>query len=168
MARLVQLGGGGNARRSRAHDRHLFAGATARWFRLDPAAGPAVINDAALDVLDGDRRIIDAQHAGTFAGRGADAAGEFREVVGFVQPFQRLFPQPAIDQVVPLGNEVVNRTPTGHAADQLAGVAEGNPAVHTPRALLLQVGLGQVFVKFLPVGDASERRTVFGQFALVF
>ena len=60
----------------------------------------------------------------------------------------------------------MNRAAAGHAADELAGVAERNAAVHTARALLFQIGFGQVVVKFLPIGDPCERRPVGGQFPL--
>jgi hypothetical protein len=45
-------------------------------------------------------------------------------------------------------------------------VAKGNAAIHAPGALRLEVALRHVLVKFLPVGNAAERRTVFGEFAL--
>ena len=48
------------------------------------------VDDGLLDLLDGDRRLVDAQHARGFAGRGTDAAGEFREIVGGVQLRGRL------------------------------------------------------------------------------
>ena len=42
---------------------------------LDPAVGEGAIDDLAFDGFDGDGRIGDAEHAGVFAGCGADAAG---------------------------------------------------------------------------------------------
>ncbi len=136
-----------------------------RRFGFDPAVFPAVVNDFALDVLDRDGRIVDSQNARAFARRGTDASGEFGKIIRLVQAFERFLPQAAINQIIPFGNQIMNRTTAGHAADELAGVAERNPAIHAARALLLEVGFRQVMMKFLPVGDASNWRTVFRQFA---
>ena len=92
--------------------------------------------------------------AGPLAGRRADAAGELGEVVGLVQAVERLAPQPTVDQVVPLGDQVVDRAAGGHAVDQLPGLAEGNAAVHAARALHLELALVKVQVKLVPVLDA--------------
>ena len=137
-----------------------FAGAFLRRFGFDPAVLPAMINDFALDVLDRDRRIVDSQHARAFARRGTDAPGELGEIIRLVQAFERFLPKAAINQIVPFGNQIMDRAAAGHAADELAGVAERNAAIHAARALFLQVGLRHVHVKFLPVGDASAGRTV--------
>ena len=137
-------------------------------FRQHPAFVPAAVDDLVLDVLDRDRRLVDAEHARAFARRRADAAGELREVVGHVQAVERFAPQPAIDEVVPLGDHVVDRAACGHAADQLARVAERHAAVHAAGALLAQALLFQVRVELVPVADALERRAVDGKFAQVF
>lgn len=50
----------------------------------DPAALEGVVDDGALDVLDGDGRLRDAQHARTFARRGAHAP---RELCGGIALF---------------------------------------------------------------------------------
>ena len=119
----------------------------------DPAFLEALVDDGALDALDGDRRLVDAEDARALAGSGTDAAGELREVVGLVQPFEGLFPQSAINQVVPLRNEVVDRTAGGHAFEQRAGVAEGDAAVHAAGARLRSFFLG-VLVELVPVANA--------------
>jgi hypothetical protein len=105
---------------------------------------------------------VHAEHARAFARRGADAAGELGKIIRLVQAVERFAPEAAINQIVPFGNQIVDRAAAGHAADELAGVAERNAAIHAARALFLQVGFGQVEVKFLPVGDARERRAVGG------
>ena len=102
----------------------------------DPAFVPALVDDRDFDVLDRDRRRVDAEHARAFARRGADAAGELGKIVRLVQALERLLPEAAIDEVVPLGDEVVDRAAAGHAADERAGVAERDAAIHAARALL--------------------------------
>ena len=107
-------------------DGDALAGARGGGLGTDPAFFEGAIDDGLFDLLDGDRRLVDAEHAGGFAGRGADAAGEFGEVVGGVQLADGLAPAAAVDQIVPVGNDVGERA---------AGVAEGDAAIHAARAL---------------------------------
>ena len=109
VAGLVELRGGGEAGGAGADDRDLLAGATCGGSRHDPAFLEALVDDRSFDVLDRDRRLVDAEHARAFARRGADAAGELGEVVRLVQAVERLLPQAAVDEVVPLRDEVVDR-----------------------------------------------------------
>ena len=81
---------------------------------------------------------------------------------------QRLAPEAAVDQVVPLGDQVVDRAARGHAVDQLAGVAERNAAVHAACTLHAELALVQVQVKLVPVLDALERVAVGGKFTFKF
>ena len=107
-----------------------------RRLRRDPAFGKAAVDDRVLDVLDRDRRIGDAQHAGAFARGRAGAAGELGEVVRLVQPVERVLPAALVNEVVPLGNEVVDR------AARFA-LAERHAAIHAAGALRAQVQLGR-------------------------
>ena len=113
----VQLRRGGETRRPGADHRDLLAGArrAAAAAATQPSSKPRSMI-CALDVLDRDRRLVDAEHARALAGRRADAPGELREVVRHVQPLERLAPQPAVDEVVPLRDQVVDRAARGHAA----------------------------------------------------
>ena len=112
---------------------------TQRRFRPDPSFLEGVLDDGLFDVLDGDGRFIDAQHARGLAGGGADAAGELRKVVGGVQRADGFFPAVAVNQVVPIGNDVV---------EGAARVAEGNAAIHAARRLRAQLLLGEVLINF--------------------
>ena len=165
VARFVELRGSAEASGAGADDGDLLAGAVGGRLGFDPAVFPAVINNAALDILDGDGGRADAEDAGAFARRGTDAAGELGEVVRFVEAFERFLPEAAIDEVVPLGDEVVDGAAAGHAADKLAGVAEGHAAIHAAPALLAEFRLRHVVVELAPVGDARQRRAVGGKFA---
>src|SRR5207302_4092330 len=104
-----------------------LAGAVRRRLRLHPALVPGAVDDRDLDLLDGDRVVVDRQNAGRLAGRGADAAGELGEVVGVVEAGDGALPVVLVDEVVPFGDEV---------AQGAAVVAEGNAAVHAAGALL--------------------------------
>jgi hypothetical protein len=82
-----------------------------------------------------------------------------------VQALERLLPQAAVNEVVPLRDQVVDRAAGRHAADELAGVAEGNAAIHAARALRAQLLLVHVVMELLPVVDALRRSAIDGQFA---
>jgi hypothetical protein len=74
----------GHAGRPRADDGHLLAGHACGRFRLHPAFGKTAICDRAFDRLDRHRRVFEIKRAGRFAWRRANAAGEFRKIVGRV------------------------------------------------------------------------------------
>src|SRR6185437_15911117 len=76
--------------------------------------------------LDGHRRVVDVERARRLARRRADAAGELGEVVGGVEDVERLAEVPAINEVVPLRDDVV---------DGAAALAERDAAVHAARPL---------------------------------
>ena len=91
--------------------------------------------------------LVDAQHAGRLARRRAQPPGELGEVVGGV--LDRVAPPVLAHQVVPLGDQIAQRT---------AVVAERNPAVHAARGLLLQHVVGEVLVDLFPVAQTQRDR----------
>jgi hypothetical protein len=102
-----------------------------------------------------------------FAGRGADPAGELGEVVRACAAGRARPSSAVVDEVVPLGDEVIDRAARGHAADEFAGVAERDSAVHATRTLLAELLLLHVVVELLPVAHALRGRAVDRQFAQV-
>jgi hypothetical protein len=104
----------------------LLAGLDLRRLRNDPALFPAFIDDRMLDRLDPYRVGVDVERTSGFAGRRTDAPGKIREIVGRVQNRQRLLPVATVNQVVPVGDDVIDRA---------AGIAERDAAVHAARAL---------------------------------
>src|SRR6266545_4635697 len=157
MPRAIELLGGGESGRARADHGHLLSRAHLRCFRGHPALVEGVLDDADLDLLDGDGVIVDAEHAGALAGRGAEAARELREVVGGMETVDRLAPAVAVDEVVPVGDEVAQRA---------ALMAEGDAAVHAARALLLQLLRLEGQVDLLPVVDPLRHGTPLWRLAL--
>jgi len=157
VAGLVELLGGGEAGGAGADDGDFFAGAHLGLLGKHPTLVPAAVGDFALDVLDRDRRIIDAEDAGAFARGGTHAAGELREIVSLVQTIEGFFPEAAVDEIVPLGDQIVDRTAAGHAADEFAGVAKRNAAVHAARALIAEFLLLHGDMEFLPVFGTLKR-----------
>src|SRR5438309_659518 len=118
-----------------------LAGA-ARWRRwLYPALLPAAIDNRAFDRLDRHRVVVDVQRAAGLARRRADAAGEFRKIVGRVQRDERLLPLLAIDQIVPVRDQIVDRA---------ALVAERDAAIHAARGLGAQGRFRKRFRELLP------------------
>ena len=144
---LVELIGCREAGRARADDRHALAAARRRHVRLDPAFGEAAVDDRVLDVLDRDGGIGDAEHARAFARRGAGAARELREVVGLVQALERVVPAALIDQVVPLGDQVVDWA-------AVIRLAERHAAIHAARALVAQMVFGRLAEDLAKIAQA--------------
>src|SRR5262249_42165952 len=124
-------------------------GLDGRRARHDPALVPGAVDDRDLDLLDRDRvALADLQHARRLAGRGAEPAGELREVVGRGQLGGRLAPAVAVDEVVPVGDQVPERA---------AVVAERDAALHAARALLAQAVDSERVDELLEVVRARTR-----------
>jgi hypothetical protein len=121
----------GHARRPGADDGHAAAGLPSRRHRDDPARVPRVVDDRVLDLLDRHRvALADLEHARGLARGRAQAAGELGEVVRSVQLADGVLPAIAVDEVVPVGDEVAQRATV---------VAEGHAALHAAPALCGQL-----------------------------
>src|SRR5262249_41310035 len=123
------------AGRARADDRDLLPGLPRSDLGSDPALLPGVIDDLLLDLLDGHRVVVDAENTRFLARSRTDPTGELGEVVRRVEADDRLLPAVAIDQVVPVGDDVPERA---------ALVAEGDAAVHATRRLGAELLLGKL------------------------
>src|SRR5450759_1548540 len=126
---------------------------------MDPAFVKSALHDIFLDLLDRDRRLIDAQHTRRFAWRWTNPAGEFREIVGRVQLPHRFFPTPVIDEIVPIGNQVVDGT---------SCLAKGHATVHAAGTLGAKLCFGKIEIDLEPIVDALRNRTSRGKLARVF
>src|SRR5437879_5048391 len=69
------------SRWSRPHHSHTLSRTHSRGLRTNPAFGETTLDDGLLDLLDGHRRLIDAEHARGFARRRTDAPGELRKII---------------------------------------------------------------------------------------
>ncbi len=146
-----QLLGGRQASWSRTDDGDLLAGLRFRRLGHDPAFLPGAVGDCAFDRFDRDGHVVDVERAGGFARRGADAARDFGEVVRRVQVECRLLPIPAIDEIVPVGDLVVDRA---------AVVTVRDAAIHAARGLRFQLALGQRHDELMPMLHARFDRLV--------
>jgi len=150
----TQLLGGSHAGGAAADDSDALAGEMPRRGRLgfDPALREGALDDRVLDLFDRHRvPLADLQHARRLARRGAEAPGEVGEVVGGVQLRDRLAPAVAVDEVVPVGDQVAQRA---------AVVTEGHAAVHAAGALLAQLRLGAHHHELAVVARALVRIAV--------
>jgi hypothetical protein len=100
----IQLGGGGKTGRARTDDDDFLAGTRFRRIGQHPTLFETMIDDAVLDILDGDRRTVEPEHTRSFAGRGTYAARKLGKVIGLVQTIESVLPEASIHQVVPFGN----------------------------------------------------------------
>jgi hypothetical protein len=144
---------------SRTYNGHFFPAAMPRQLRLNPAFGEPALNDTLFDLLDRHRRLIDAQHASRFAWRGTNPPGEFRKIIGGVQLPNGIFPAAAINQIVPVGDDVIDRT---------SCVTERDAAIHTARALVAQLRLRKILIDFEPIVHAFCDWPARGEFTAVF
>ena len=149
VAGAVQLIGGRQAGRARADDGDALAGAHVGRTRRDPAFVERALDDRDLDRLDRDRVVVDAEHARALARRRAEPAGELGKVVRRVQAVDRRVPPIAIDEIVPVGNQV---------AERAALVTERDAAVHAARGLAFEHRLRVRQVHLLPVVDPLRDR----------
>ena len=159
MAGAGQLLGSGKAGRAGADNGDLPAGLGRRHLRLDPAGTDRLVSNGLFDGLDGDRHVLEVQRAGFLAGGGADAAGEFGEIVGRVEVAGSLLPVAIVDEVVPVRDLVVDR------AARIA-MAERDAAIHAARGLVHHPALGKGDGELAEMADAIGGRLVAGLFAL--
>src|SRR5882757_625935 len=108
MSSTIELLRSGHSCGAGADDCYFFSGAEGRRLGMDPAFFKSTINDIFFDLFDGYWRLVDSQHAGGFAGRGADTSSELGEIIGGVQLADSFFPASVIDEIVPVGDDVVN------------------------------------------------------------
>ena len=122
MAGARELLGGGEPGRARSRRWRCACRSSSPAARARPSLPRSARSAMAHSIaLDGHRHVIDVERAGGLARRRAHAARHLGEVVGRVQVLRRLLPVGVIDEVVPVGDLVVDRA---------AGVTIGDAAVH--------------------------------------
>ena len=151
MTSARELLGAGEPGRAGADHRNLAAGLFGRRFGEDPAFLPGAVDDRAFDRLDGHRVVVEVERARRLAGRWAQPAGEFREIVGRVQIDGGGLPITAIDEIVPVRDLVVHRT---------AVVTIRYAAIHAARRLVAVGFLRQRNDEFLEMANAIGGRRV--------
>jgi len=122
----------------------------------------------ALVILDRDRNVVQTDCAGAFARRGADAAGEFRKVIGFAQSLPGFEVEAAVRQVVEFRDQIMDRAAGCRSLDEEAGVAERNAAVHAAGALYALFCIGQAFMELIKVSYPLQGFPISRKLSLVF
>ena len=103
--------------------------------------------------------MIDTKNATCLARCRTNPPGEFRKIIGFMKPFDGLFPLIAINKIIPIWNDVTDRT---------ALLAKRNTAIHAAGALRLQRLFRHFIVKFFPILDAFGRFLFIKILAFIF
>src|SRR5215831_10142264 len=136
----------------------FLSAANLRQDRTNPAFKESALDDVLLVLFDRHRRLRDAQHARRLTRCRADAAGELGKIVSRMKLANCIFPTSTIDQIVPVGDEVVDRTPC---------LAERYAAIHAARALFAQLLFGKVLIDLEPVVHALEHWTARSRLAVI-
>ena len=148
----------GEAGRPGPDDGNSLARQTLRRMRGHPSVLERLVDDRDLDLLDGHRRLIDAEHTARLARRRAETTGELGKIVRGVKALDGLTAFVAPGEVVPLRDQV---------AERAAVVAERDAAVHAPTGLAAQLLRILRLVDLFPVHDAHRDGPALGQFALL-
>ena len=124
---------------------------TATVFPVRPLGGSGAIQPSsqARETIASSICLIVTAFDSSIARRGAEAPGELREVVRAMQLPDRLVPAVAIDEVVPVRDEISQRA---------AVMAERHAALHATRALLAQLDEGQRTDELEVVADPLRGR----------
>ena len=126
-----------------------------------------MFNNRVLYVLDGDRKLNNAEHAGTFAWSRTDPSCKLWKIIGFHQPVISFMPETFINVVIPFRNKIVNRATACHAAQHKAGMTVRRTAIHTASTLFLQISFRHLLMELLPIFYSLQRCPVCRQRSLV-
>jgi hypothetical protein len=149
--------GSSQARRARSNDGYPLVGPLEWTLRSNPALVPRTLDDLVFDALNGNRILIDTEDARPLARSGTQSTGELREVIRGMKPFDCRGPVAAVDEVVPLRDEV---------SEWAALVAEGNATVHAASSLLSRLLFGEGLVDLAPVTQAYGHGSTTRQLAI--
>ena len=142
MPGAIQLLRRRQSRRAGADDSDFLPRAHFWRLRANESFREASIHNALFNLLDGHGRRVDAEHASRFARRGTNASSKFGKIVCRMKLAHRFLPAPVIDEIIPVGNQIVDRA---------AGMAERDAAIHAARPLRAQFVLGEVLINLEPV-----------------
>src|SRR5690242_5591068 len=102
--------GAGQPSRSAANDSHVTPCPGRRRTGLDPSPFESYFDDTEFDAFYGNSRFVDPQNAGPFTGGRTHSARELGEVVGLEELVNGFLPIVLVNEVVPFGYNVTQRT----------------------------------------------------------
>ena len=149
VAGAGELLGGGEPGGPAADHGDALAGAQRRHVGNDPTLVPGAVDDLDLDLLDRHRVLVDPEHASRLARGRTEPAGELGEVVRGVETLDRVLPVVAVDEVVPVGDQVAERAPV---------VAERDAAIHAAARLVIEFVAIERLVHLAPVAQSHRHR----------
>ena len=132
-------------------DGHALARTACGGARFEAVRPARDVRDRPLDRLDRHGYAVDREHARRLARRRADAPRHLGEVVGLEEPLGRLVVSTAVDEIVPLRNQVSERT---------ARVAKRDAAIHAARRLRADIRFARRDADLTPVADALFDRAI--------
>ena len=133
---------------------HLLASTHSWWFCLCITSFISSLNDRVFIFFCGDRLSIQITGAGFLTECRTHSGSKFRETIRLCQSSVSHLPIAVIHQVIPLRNQVVQRTAGSHSADHHTSLAERNPARHTSCALKLLFFQGEMLMEFVKMFDS--------------
>jgi hypothetical protein len=101
-----QLVGGSKTGRSTSDDGDALAGSALGRVGDHPPHLETLVDHRALDGLDANWRLVDAEDARPFARGRTDSSSKLGEVVGEKESVERVSPLVVEDEVVPLGDDI--------------------------------------------------------------
>ena len=168
MAAAVELHRCCKAGRTASYNGNAFSGAHFRRLRRNQAGCPCVFDDRAFIFLRADRVSVYVACTGCFAECRADTGGKFRKTVCLGEAAVCLLIVSKIHKVIPLRNEVLQRTAGGHSRNHGSRLAERYTACHTAGSLHLLLLFRELQMKFLKVFDTLKRGNGVSRLALIF
>ena len=155
-----QVPRGHQACRARAHHGNARRALARRCEATRPAMFPLPIGDGALVVVNRLGLVVARQVARRLAQRRAHAAGELGHGACQRQTLRRLLPLSAPHQVVPLGNEVVQRAPRrARRPKRLAHLAKRHATRHAAACLHARFVLGNRLIQLVEIARALLNRS---------
>ena len=137
-----------------SYDCHLFAGTHSWWFCLCIASLVSSLNDCIFIFFCRDSFSIQIAGAGFLTQCRTHSGSKLRKAVCLCQSLVCHLPVSVVYKIIPLWNQVVQRTAGGHSADHHTGLAERNPARHTSCALKLLLFQGEMLMEFVKMFDS--------------
>src|ERR1043166_5390383 len=116
-----------------SHNGYSFVGSPERRLWNNPCFLEPAIHNGAFDTLNRHWIVVDSQHTRPFARRRTDSPCELWKVISLMKQFQRLTPVACVNQVIPIGNEIVKRTTGSRTIQNCSRMTERYATIHTAR-----------------------------------
>ncbi len=113
-----------------------------------------MFNNGILIFLCRDRIAMQPAGTGMFTERRAYSCRKFWKIIGFLEAVIGALPVSCIDQIIPLGHQIMQRTARSHPGNRHPCLTERHAALHTSCALLLLFLHRKMLMKFIKMFDS--------------